>query len=207
MPPADPHFAEQPLLSPLGTTLQRYFDDLSSHLPPPHRSGRIIPVQRTPSRPPAEKPVAADSTQSLPLRQAPRPAHIPTAPYRNFLILAPNPPPFDGTQGPPGDAITALAIRLLDQGFVYVARSNQHSMEDDPLGVRYLPLHVPLPSFAILTAVFAVSDLAWARIAAQTYPNADVFLVEVPGPQAMPTRLPPAAAHPRNHPELTSAAG
>jgi hypothetical protein len=100
--------------------------------------------------------------------------------YRNFLIIAP---------APVGDAsgyeeqVVALAQDLSQDGYTYVARSDQKQMEDTPFGVRYLPLHEDLPCFGHMTAVVVAGDPVWAERAAAAYRGADVFLLQ-PAPSA-----------------------
>lgn len=94
--------------------------------------------------------------------------------YRNFLIIAP------GTVGAatvPNEQVEALARHLNQEGYAYVARSNQKEMEDDPSGVRYLPLSNRLPAFGVMTAVIVIGDPLWAALAAAAYPEADIFLM------------------------------
>ena len=93
---------------------------------------------------------------------------------RNFLIIVPEQ---DGGAIAFDERVKALARRLNKDGYVYVARSSQAEMEDDQFGVRYLPLRQALPSFGIMTAVLVIRDPAWARNAASTYPDADIFLL------------------------------
>ena len=97
-------------------------------------------------------------------------------PYRNFLIIAPDP---GADTMAPDERVTALANHLNHDGYAYVARSNQKEMEDDPSGIRYLPLHEDLPSFAVMTAVVVINDATWAVRAAAAYPEADIFLLQL----------------------------
>jgi hypothetical protein len=100
------------------------------------------------------------------------------SPYRNFLIIAPE--PADTQKAATPDArVTALAHHLNHDGYAYVARSNQKEMQDDEAGVRYLPLHEKLPEFGVMTAVIAIGDPAWAARAAAAYPAADIFLLKL----------------------------
>lgn len=101
-------------------------------------------------------------------------------PYRNFLIIAPEPTGGDADAVPPDERVTALAHQLNHDGYAYVARSNQKEMEDDSSGVRYLPLGETLPSFGVMTAVIVIRDPVWAARAAATYPEADIFLLKLP---------------------------
>lgn len=91
--------------------------------------------------------------------------------YRNFLIVAP------GSANAPDEKVKELARHLNQDGYAYVARSNQREMEDDPSGVRYLPLSHRLPAFGVMTAVIVIGDRKWAELAAATYPEADVYLM------------------------------
>lgn len=100
-------------------------------------------------------------------------------PYRNFLIIAPEPVACGSVALPPDDRVKALAHHLNHDGYAYVARSSQTEMEDDSEGVRYLPLHEVLPSFAVMTAVIVIADAAWAARAAAAYPGADIFLLKL----------------------------
>ena len=101
------------------------------------------------------------------------------SPYRNFLIIAPEPARTGSASHPPDERVTALAHHLTHDGYAYVARSSQKEMEDDSSGVRFLPLHEVLPSFAVMTAVVVINDAAWAVRAAATYPGADIFLLKL----------------------------
>lgn len=103
----------------------------------------------------------------------------PPSPYRNFLIIAPEPAEGEKHALPPDERVTALAHHLNHDGYAYVARSNQKEMEDDSSGVRFLPLHENLPSFRVMTAVIVISDAAWAARAAAAYPDADIFLMKL----------------------------
>ena len=100
-------------------------------------------------------------------------------PYRNFLIIAPEPTACGSVVLPTDERVAALAHHLNHDGYAYVARSNQKEMEDDSSGVRYLPLHDDLPSFAVMTAVIVIGDSAWAARAAAAYPGADIFLLKL----------------------------
>jgi len=93
---------------------------------------------------------------------------------RNFLIVAPG---SVGAGTVPDEKVLELAQHLNQEGYAYVARSNQKEMEDDPSGVRYLPLSHRLPAFGVMTAVIVIGDPLWAALAAATYPEADVFLM------------------------------
>jgi|UniRef100_UPI0037847B7C hypothetical protein len=101
-------------------------------------------------------------------------------PYRNFLIIVPEPTGGDADAVRPDERVTALAQQFNHDGYAYVARSNQKEMEDDPSGVRYLPLGETLPSFGVMTAVIVIRDPAWAARAAATYPEAEIFLLRLP---------------------------
>lgn len=94
--------------------------------------------------------------------------------YRNFLIVAPG---SVGAATVPDEKVLELAQHLNQEGYAYVARSNQKEMEDDPSGVRYLPLSHRLPAFGVMTAVIVIGDPLWAALAASTYPEADIFLM------------------------------
>jgi len=94
--------------------------------------------------------------------------------YRNFLIVAPG---SVGAGTVPDEKVVALARHLNQDGYAYVAHSNQKEMEDDPSGVRYLPLSHRLPAFGVMTAVIVIGDPLWAALAAATYPEADIFLM------------------------------
>jgi hypothetical protein len=77
----------------------------------------------------------------------------------------------------PDEKVKELAQHLNKEGYAYVAHSNQREMEDDPSGVRYLPLRERLPAFGVMTAVIVIGDPEWAALAAATYPEADIFLM------------------------------
>jgi len=94
--------------------------------------------------------------------------------YRNFLIIAPG---SVGVATVPDETVMELARHLNQEGYAYVARPNQKQMEDDPSGVRYLPLSHQLPAFGVMTAVIVIGDPLWAALAASTYPEADIFLM------------------------------
>ncbi len=94
--------------------------------------------------------------------------------YRNFLIVAPG---SVGAATVPDEKVVALARHLNQDGYAYVARTNQREMEDDPSGVRYLPLSHQLPAFGVMTAVIVIGDPLWAALAAATYPEADIYLM------------------------------
>lgn len=94
--------------------------------------------------------------------------------YRNFLIVAPG---VAGAATVPDEKVKELAQHLNKEGYAYVAHSNQREMEDDPSGVRYLPLRERLPAFGVMTAVIVIGDPEWAALAAATYPEADIFLM------------------------------
>ncbi len=94
--------------------------------------------------------------------------------YRNFLIVAPG---STGVATVPEEKVMELAQHLNKEGYAYVARSNQKEMEDDPSGVRYLPLRNDLPAFGVMTAVIVIGDPLWAALAAATYPEADIYLM------------------------------
>lgn len=94
---------------------------------------------------------------------------------RNFLIIAPEPARDAAVTAA---RVAALAKELIQNGYAYVARSSQREMEDDPSGVRYLPLHDSLPFFGIMTAVIVMGDPAWAARASAMYPEADIFLAQ-----------------------------
>lgn len=99
----------------------------------------------------------------------------PQSSYRNFLIVAPG---VTGAATVPDEKVKELAQHLSKEGYAYVARSNQREMEDDPSGVRYLPLSSHrLPAFGVMTAVIVIGDPLWAALAAATYPEADIFLM------------------------------
>lgn len=95
--------------------------------------------------------------------------------YRNFLIIAPASagecPVYD-------EQVAALSRDLSQDGYTYVARAGQAQMEDDPSGVRHLPLREALPSFGHMTAVVVAGDPGWAERAAAEYHSADIFLMQ-----------------------------
>ena len=94
--------------------------------------------------------------------------------YRNFLIVAPG---SLGAATVPDEKVVELARHLNQAGYAYVARAHQKEMEDDPTGVRYLPLRSDLPAFGVMTAVIVIGDPLWAALAAATYPEADIYLM------------------------------
>ena len=94
--------------------------------------------------------------------------------FRNFLIVAPG---SVGAASVPDEKVVELARHLNQEGYAYVARAQQKEMEDDPTGVRYLPLRSDLPSFGVMTAVIVIGDPLWAALAAATYPEADIYLM------------------------------
>jgi hypothetical protein len=100
-------------------------------------------------------------------------------PYRNFLIIAPEPAACGSVVLPADERVKALAHHLNLDGYAYVARSNQKEMEDDSTGVRYMPLSETLPSFGVMTAVVVLDDSTWAARAAAAYPGADIFLLKL----------------------------
>lgn len=95
--------------------------------------------------------------------------------YRNFLIIAPASagecPVYD-------EQVAALSRDLSQDGYTYVARAGLAQMEDDPSGVRHLPLRETLPSFGHMTAVVVAGDPTWAERAAAQYHSADIFLMQ-----------------------------
>ncbi|WP_395747342.1 hypothetical protein [Prosthecobacter sp.] len=107
-------------------------------------------------------------------REAAR-AELQSSSYRNFLIIAPvsvgDSPDYD-------EQVAALARQFSREGYTYVARCGQKEMEDDPAGVRYLPLREALPSFGQMNAVVVAGDHSWAARAADEYRGADVFLLQ-----------------------------
>ena len=141
---------------------------------------KIVPV-RTSKDPSHDLPVTG---VRLPSRNGGRPAagheiqgngeH----PCRNFLIIAPEPVNCVDDSDQPDGRVSALAHRLIGDGFVYVARSNQREVEDDSSGVRFLPLREKLPEFGTMTAVIAINEPLWAAFAADAYPEADIFVME-----------------------------
>ncbi len=107
-------------------------------------------------------------------RAAVRDEPEPQTSYRNFLIVSPG---SVGAATVPDEKVIELARHLNQEGYAYVARPNQKQMEDDPSGVRYLPLSHQLPAFGVMTAVIVIGDPLWAALAASTYPEADIFLM------------------------------
>lgn len=116
--------------------------------------------------------------QVFAIRAAVRPAEPPSS-YRNFLIIAPEPAAVAPAPTLPDARVMELAHHLNHDGYAYVARSNQQQMEDDPSGVRFMPLSETLPSFGVMTAVIVINEPAWAARAAATYPDADIFLLQL----------------------------
>lgn len=116
--------------------------------------------------------------QVFAIRAAAHPAE-PSPSYRNFLIIAPEPAAAATHPALPDERVIELAHHLNHDGYAYVARSNQQQMEDDPSGVRFMPLSETLPSFGIMTAVIVINDPAWAARAAAAYPDADIFLLQL----------------------------
>ncbi|WP_395748854.1 hypothetical protein [Prosthecobacter sp.] len=102
----------------------------------------------------------------------------PQSTYRNFLIIDPEAAKKHPYSPPSQEEVKALARHLSQDGYAYVARSSQKEMEDDPSGVRYLPLRGHLPFFALMTAVIVIGDPELAAQAASTYPDADIFLMQ-----------------------------
>jgi hypothetical protein len=119
-------------------------------------------------------PPILDALQVFAARAAERTEPEAESAYRNFLIVSPG---SVGVATVPDEAVVELAQHLNQDGYAYVARSNQREMEDDPSGVRYLPLSHRLPAFGVMTAVIVIGDPLWAALAAATYPEADVFLM------------------------------
>ncbi|WP_294401775.1 hypothetical protein [Prosthecobacter sp.] len=99
--------------------------------------------------------------------------------FRNFLIIAPETMADSHAITQPDERVTKLAHHLNLDGYAYVLRSNQQQMEDDPSGVRFMPLRETLPSFGVMTAVIVINDPAWAARAAAAYPDADIFLLQL----------------------------
>ncbi len=115
-----------------------------------------------------------DALQVFAARAAERTEPEAESAYRNFLIVAPG---SVGAATVPDDKVMELARHLNEDGYAYVARSNQREIEDDPSGVRYLPLSHRLPAFGVMTAVIVIGDPLWAALAASTYPEADIYLL------------------------------
>jgi hypothetical protein len=74
--------------------------------------------------------------------------------------------------------VNSTAHKLASHGYVYVADVEQDCVEDRD-DIRYLPLRDNnLPHFGSVTIVAVLHDNALARLAAQTYPDATVYVID-----------------------------
>lgn len=74
--------------------------------------------------------------------------------------------------------VSSTAHKLSYHGYVYIADVAQDCVEDRD-DIRYLPLHDhQLPHFGSVTVVAVLHDNALARLAAQTYPEASVYVID-----------------------------
>ena len=92
--------------------------------------------------------------------------------HRNFLFLMP------GTVSELERSIVMVAARrMTESGYVYMAVEGQKEMEDRD-GVRFLPLNDEnLPAFGLMTTVVVLHHNELAEFALETYPDAQVFLL------------------------------
>ena len=111
---------------------------------------------------------------------APAPVNQDEIPFRNYLIVAPKLNSHTEAIDPHDRVATAMARHFNNQGFAYVASMQQQQINDDPQGVRYLPLRDGMPSFGFITAVIVIGDPTWVTCAADTYPEAGLFLLDLP---------------------------
>jgi hypothetical protein len=76
------------------------------------------------------------------------------------------------------DKIVESAKKLTSMGYVYVASAHEHTMEDRD-NVRFMPLrNDDLPCFGALAGVMVVRDKGLAEVAQQTYPGANVLVID-----------------------------
>jgi hypothetical protein len=108
------------------------------------------------------------ATQVFPLRNTPEQPVC-----RNFLFLISHPlSKLDRL------IVDSTAHKLAEHGYVYIADVQQECVEDRD-DIRYLPLRDNhLPNFGALTVVAVLHDNALARVAAQNYPDATVYVID-----------------------------
>lgn len=73
--------------------------------------------------------------------------------------------------------VMVAARRMSNEGYVYMAVAGQREMEDRE-NIRYLPLYAEqLPSFGLMTTVVVLHHYELAARALDSYPGAQVFLL------------------------------
>ncbi|MDB6118473.1 MAG: hypothetical protein JWO08_2254 [Verrucomicrobiaceae bacterium] len=93
---------------------------------------------------------------------------------RNFLFLIP-----ENVTELERAVVLAAARRMTEHGYVYLAESGRKDVEDCH-EVRHLPLNAQhLPSFGLTTTVVVLNREELARKALETYPDAQVFLLNL----------------------------
>jgi len=98
---------------------------------------------------------------------------LPAATLHNFLFMLPA-----TTTAAEQKIVTQLAHRLTTFGYVYIASAQECTMTDRD-DIRFMPLHRDLlPSFGSMTSVFVVNDPEIAQAAKETYPEAQVLILD-----------------------------
>ncbi len=97
-----------------------------------------------------------------------------TQSIRNFLFLIPeNVPELERS------VVLAAARRMTEHGYVYLAEGGRKDVEDCD-EVRHLPLNAQhLPAFGLTTTVVVLNREELAKQALETYPDAQVFLLNL----------------------------
>ena len=98
---------------------------------------------------------------------------LPAATLHNFLFMLPA-----TTTAAEQKIVTQLAHRLTTFGYVYIASAQECTMTDRD-DIRFMPFHRDLlPSFGSMTSVFVVNDPEIAQAAKETYPEAQVLILD-----------------------------
>jgi hypothetical protein len=95
----------------------------------------------------------------------------------HFLFMLPG-----STTPEDQERVVKSAKALTSMGYVYVASTHEHTMEDRD-NIRFMPLRSnDLPRFGEVSGVMVVRDQEVARAAEQAYPRARVFVIDPSGP-------------------------
>lgn len=97
----------------------------------------------------------------------------PSSQPHHFLFMLPA-----STTPSEQDEIVETAKKLTSMGYVYVASAHEHTMEDRD-EIRFMPLrNDDLPCFNAVAGVMVVRDKGLAEVAQQTYPGANILVID-----------------------------
>jgi hypothetical protein len=103
----------------------------------------------------------------------------PTSLPHHFLFMLP-----ESTTPDEHEQVVKAAKELTAMGYVYVASTQERTMEDRD-NIRFMPLKSDdLPRFGSVSGVMVVRDQKMAQVAEEAYPGAKIMVID-PAPAAL----------------------